>query len=171
MRLLPLFLLIVLLGGCVSVPQNVAPVDGFELNRYLGKWYEIARLDHSFERGLANITAEYSLREDGGVKVVNRGFSAVEKKWKEAEGKAYFVRDPQEGYLKVSFFGPFYGAYIVFELDKEDYQYAFITSYDKSYLWLLARTPAVSDEVLNRFVQKSGELGFATDKLIFPKQD
>lgn len=171
MRLLPLFLLIVLLGGCVSVPQNVAPVDGFELNRYLGKWYEIARLDHSFERGLANITAEYSLREDGGVKVVNKGFSVADNKWKEAEGKAYFVRDPQEGYLKVSFFGPFYGAYIVFELDKENYQYAFITSYDKSYLWLLARTPTVRDEVLNRFVQKSGELGFATDKLIFPKQD
>jgi apolipoprotein D and lipocalin family protein len=171
MRLLPLFLLIVLLGGCVSVPQNVAPVDGFELNRYLGKWYEIARLDHSFERGLANITADYSLREDGGVKVVNKGFSVADNKWKEAEGKAYFVRDPQEGYLKVSFFGPFYGAYIVFELDKENYQYAFITSYDKSYLWLLARTPVVSDEVLNRFVQKSGELGFATDKLIFPKQD
>jgi apolipoprotein D and lipocalin family protein len=171
MRLLPLFLLIVLLGGCVSVPQNVAPVDGFELNRYLGKWYEIARLDHSFERGLANITADYSLREDGGVKVVNKGFSVADNKWKEAEGKAYFVRDPQEGYLKVSFFGPFYGAYIVFELDKENYQYAFITSYDKSYLWLLARTPTVRDEVLNRFVQKSGELGFATDKLIFPKQD
>lgn len=171
MQLLPLFLLIVLLGGCVSVPQNIAPVEGFELNRYLGKWYEIARLDHSFERGLANITAEYSLRADGGVKVVNKGFSAADNKWKEAEGKAYFVGSPQEGYLKVSFFGPFYGAYIVFELDKEDYQYAFITSYDKSYLWLLARTPAVSDEVLSRFVQKSGELGFATDKLIFPKQN
>ena len=171
MRFLPLFLLIVLLGGCVSVPQNIAPVDGFELNRYLGKWYEIARLDHSFERGLANITAEYSLRADGGVKVVNKGFAVADNKWKEAEGKAYFVGSPQEGYLKVSFFGPFYGAYIVFELDKEDYQYAFITSYDKSYLWLLARTPTVSDEVLSRFVQKSGELGFATDKLIFPKQN
>ena len=171
MQLLPLFLLIVLLGGCVSVPQNIAPVEGFELNRYLGKWYEIARLDHSFERGLANITAEYSLRADGGVKVVNKGFSAADNKWKEAEGKAYFVGSPQEGYLNVSFFGPFYGAYIVFELDKEDYQYAFITSYDKSYLWLLARTPTVSDEVLSRFVQKSGELGFATDKLIFPKQN
>jgi apolipoprotein D and lipocalin family protein len=171
MRSLPLFLLIVLLGGCVSIPQNVAPVNGFELNRYLGKWYEIARLDHAFERGLANITAEYSLREDGGVKVVNKGFSTADNKWKEAEGKAYFVGSPQEGYLKVSFFGPFYGAYVVFELDKEAYQYAFVTSYDKSYLWLLARTPAVNDEVLNRFVQKSGELGFATDKLIFPKQN
>ena len=171
MRLLSIIFLCAVLSGCLSIPQNVAPVDGFELNKYLGKWYEIARLDHSFERGLANITAEYSLREDGGVKVVNKGFSAADNKWKEAEGKAYFVRDPQEGYLKVSFFGPFYGAYIVFELDKEGYQYAFITSYDKSYLWLLARTPTVSDEVLNRFIQKAGELGFATDKLIFPKQD
>ena len=171
MRLLSLIFLCTALSGCLSVPQNVAPVDGFELNKYLGKWYEIARLDHSFERGLDNVTAEYSLRDDGGVKVVNKGFSTADNKWKEAEGKAYFVRDPAEGYLKVSFFGPFYGAYIVFELDKEGYQYAFITSYDKSYLWLLARTPVVSDEVLNRFVQKSGELGFATDKLIFPKQN
>ena len=171
MRLLSIIFLCAVLSGCLSSPQNVAPVDGFELNKYLGKWYEIARLDHSFERGLDNVTAEYTLRDDGGVRVINKGFSTAENKWKEAEGKAYFVSDPQLGYLKVSFFGPFYGAYIVFELDKEDYQYTFVTSYDKSYLWLLARTPTVSDEVLNRFIQKSGELGFATDKLIFPKQD
>ncbi|MER0216014.1 MAG: lipocalin [Nitrosomonas sp.] len=171
MRLLSIIFLCVALNGCLSIPQNVAPADGFELNKYLGKWYEIARLDHSFERGLDNVTAEYFLRDDGGVRVINKGFSTEENKWKEAEGKAYFVSDPQQGYLKVSFFGPFYGAYIVFELDKEDYQYTFVTSYDKSYLWLLARTPTVSDEVLNRFIQKSGELGFATDKLIFPKQD
>jgi len=159
------------ISGCVSIPQNIEPVDGFELNKYLGKWYEIARLDHSFERGLDNVTAEYFLRDDDGVKVINRGFSAEENKWKEAEGKAYFVRDPQKGYLKVSFFGPFYGAYIVFELDKENYQYTFVTSYDKSYLWLLARTPTVSDALLDRFVQKAAELGFETDKLIFPKQN
>ena len=171
MRLLPIIFLSILLSGCLSIPQNVKPVDGFELNKYLGKWYEIARLDHSFERGLDNVTAEYFLRDDGGVRVVNKGFSATENKWKEAEGKAYFVRDPQEGYLKVSFFGPFYGAYIVFELDKEAYQYAFVTSYDKSYLWLLARTPTVSNALLDRFVQKAAELGFETDKLIFPQQD
>lgn len=159
------------ISGCVSIPQNIEPINGFELNKYLGKWYEIARLDHSFERGLDNVTAEYFLRDDGGVKVINKGFSMVENKWKTAEGKAYFVRDPQEGYLKVSFFGPFYGAYIVFELDKENYQYTFVTSYDKSYLWLLARTPTVRDALLDRFVQRAAELGFETDKLIFPKQN
>ncbi len=167
--MLSIFFLSVILSGCLSIPQNVKPVDGFELSKYLGKWYEIARLDHSFERGLDNVTAEYFLRDDGGVRVVNKGFSATENKWKEVEGKAYFVRDPQEGYLKVSFFGPFYGAYIVFELDKEAYQYTFVTSYDKSYLWLLARTPEVSDALLDRFVRRAAELGFETDKLIFPK--
>lgn len=171
MRLLSIISLSILLSGCLSIPQNVKPVDGFELNKYLGKWYEIARLDHSFERGLDNVTAEYFLRDDGGVKVINKGFSAMENKWKEAEGKAYFVRDPQQGYLKVSFFGPFYGAYVVFELDKEAYQYTFVTSYDKSYLWLLARTPTVSDALLDQFVQRAAELGFETDKLIFPKQN
>ena len=171
MRLLLGIFLAVWISGCVSIPPNVEPVNGFELNKYLGKWYEIARLDHSFERGLDNVTAEYFLRDDGGVKVINKGFSMVENKWKTAEGKAYFVRDPQEGYLKVSFFGPFYGAYVVFELDKENYQYTFVTSYDKSYLWLLARTPTVSDALLDQFVQRAAELGFETDKLIFPKQN
>jgi apolipoprotein D and lipocalin family protein len=84
-------------------------------------------------------------------------------------GKAYFIRSQQEGYLKVSFFGPFYGAYIVFELDRENYQYAFVTSYDKLYLWLLARTPTVSDALIDQFMQRTEELGFATDKLIFPR--
>lgn len=171
MRLLPIIFLAVWVSGCLKLPQDIEPVDGFELNKYLGKWYEIARLDHSFERGLDNVTAEYFLRDDGGVKVINKGFSTAENKWKEAEGKAYFVRDPQQGYLKVSFFGPFYGAYIVFELDKEAYQYAFVTSYDKSYLWLLARTPTVSDALLDQFVQRAAELGFETDKLIFPRQN
>lgn len=171
MRLLVIIAVFCSLSGCLSLPQNVVPVDGFKLNRYLGTWYEIARLDHSFERGLDNVTAEYSLREDGGVKVINKGFSAADNKWKEAEGKAYFVEDPQQGYLKVSFFGPFYGAYIIFELDKENYQYAFVTSYDKSFLWLLARTPQVSEELITRFVQRSNELGFGTAKLIYPKQD
>ena len=87
------------------MPAGVTPVAGFELERYLGKWYEIARLDHSFERGLSRVTAEYSLREDGGVRVLNRGYSAEKGEWDEAEGKAYFVETPDLGYLKVSFFG------------------------------------------------------------------
>lgn len=160
-----------LLTGCLGMPQGVRPVTGFELDRYLGKWYEITRLDHSFERGLTRVTAEYSLREDGGVRVVNRGYSAAKQEWKEATGKAYFVEGQDSGYLKVSFFGPFYGSYVVFELDEADYQYAFISGPDTSYLWLLARTPSVSDELLQRFRERAGALGFDTDALILVEQD
>ncbi|MCL4137228.1 UNVERIFIED_CONTAM: hypothetical protein GTU68_043429 [Idotea baltica] len=131
------------------MPEAVKPVSEFELNRYLGKWYEIARLDHSFERGLSQITADYSLQDNGRVAVVNRGFSAEEGQWQEAEGKAYFVNSTSEGYLKVSFFGPFYGSYIVFELDKEAYQYAFVSGPNTEYLWLLSRTPTVTPEILD----------------------
>ncbi|MFC1684758.1 lipocalin family protein, partial [Pseudomonadota bacterium] len=130
-----------LLTGCLGMPDTVKPVNNFELNRYLGKWHEIARLDHSFERGLEKITAEYSMRDDGGVSVINRGYSVEKDEWKVAEGKAYFVDDEDIGYLKVSFFGPFYGSYVVFEIDQEGYEYAFVSGPDRSYLWLLSRNP------------------------------
>ena len=159
-----------LLTACLTVPDAVRPVQGFELERYLGTWYEIARLDHSFERGLSRVTADYSMRDDGGVRVINRGFSVAEGVWSEAEGKAYFVEGPDVGFLKVSFFGPFYGAYVVFELDQQGYQYAFISGWNTSYLWLLARTPTVSDEIMGRFVEQAAELGFDTDALIFVEQ-
>jgi len=159
-----------LLAGCVGVPQGIEPVRGFDLDRYLGKWYEIARLDHSFERGMTRVTAEYSLRDDGGVRVVNRGFDATEGAWDEAVGKAYFVADEDQGYLKVSFFGPFYGAYVVFELDP-DYRYAFISGPDRSYLWLLARTPDLPETVRQRFVERATELGFDLGELIWVTQD
>ena len=167
MRLLRFILMSLFLGGCVGIPDGIQPVGGFQLNRYLGTWYEIARLDHSFERGLESVSAEYSLRDDGGVRVINRGFSSEKNKWKQAEGKAYFVRGQDEGYLKVSFFGPFYGSYVVFELDQDGYQYAFVTSTTRSYLWFLSRTPTVSRELRDRFVKRAAELGFAADKLIF----
>lgn len=161
-----LLLLLCCLTGCTGMPDNVKPVDNFQVERYLGKWYEIARLDHSFERGLNQITADYSLRDDGGVRVLNRGFSAAENKWEEAEGKAYFVGEPDQGYLKVSFFGPFYGSYVVIELDHEHYQYALVCGPDKSYLWILARTPALDENILNALIAKAGALGFDTGKLI-----
>lgn len=171
MRVLLFSLLSFFLSGCLGMPEGVRSVREFDVNRYLGKWYEIARLDHSFERGLNRITAEYSLRDDGGVRVINRGFSVADNKWKEAEGKAYFVRDRDEGYLKVSFFGPVYGSYVVFELDKENYQYAFVSGQSTSYLWLLARSPNVSQQLLDRFVKRSKELGFDTDGLILVKHE
>lgn len=158
------------LSGCVSVPKAVTPVNEFAGEKYLGKWYEIARLDHSFERGLEQVYAEYSLREDGGIKVKNVGFSADENEWKESEGKAYFVSDETIGHLKVSFFGPFYGSYVIFELDQEDYQYAFVCGPNTSYLWLLSRTPVVDEGLLARFIEESKKLGFDTDELIVVKQ-
>jgi len=121
-----LLLFPVLLSACTGLPEGVKPVDDFDVNKYLGKWYEIARLDHSFERELDKVTAEYSLRDEGGVKVINRGFDTENNKWKDVEAKAFFVNSETEGHLKVSFFGPFYGSYVVFELDKEGYQYAFV---------------------------------------------
>jgi apolipoprotein D and lipocalin family protein len=153
----------------VGIPENVKPVDNFRLEKYLGKWYEIARLDHPFERGLTRVTAEYSLRDDGGVRVLNRGYSDKEQTWKEAEGKAYFVQRPDQGYLKASFFWPFYGSYIVFELDHENYRYSLVCGPDKSYLWILARDPEISADLKNILVAKAARLGFDTSKLIFVK--
>jgi len=163
--------LLMLLSGCVGIPENIQPVGNFKLERYLGKWYEIARLDHSFEQGLSKVTADYSEREDGGVRVLNRGYSVKESKWKEAEGKAYFVKGPELGYLKVSFFGPFYGAYIVFELDHENYQYSLVSGPDKSYFWILARTPQIKEETRAILVAKAAASGFDTSKLIFVSHD
>jgi apolipoprotein D and lipocalin family protein len=161
---------LVLLAGCVGRPDNVIPVDHFESAKYLGKWYEIARLDHSFERGLDQVSAQYSLRDDGGIKVVNRGYDMKKGEWKESTGKAYFVETPDRGYLKVSFFGPFYGAYIVFDLDRENYQYSLVSGPDKSYLWLLSRTPTMDEATKKRLVEKAQALGFDTAKLIYVAQ-
>ncbi|EHU9446252.1 lipocalin family protein [Vibrio vulnificus] len=170
MRKILLLALSITLSGCLGMPETVKPVDEFNLHNYLGKWYEIARLDHSFEEGLTQVTAEYTLKDDGGVAVVNKGFLADENQWKEAEGKAYFVNGDSEGYLKVSFFGPFYGSYVVFALDKTDYQYAFVSGPNTDYLWLLARTPTVDQSLIDTFVSMAKERGFDTERLIFVEQ-
>ena len=166
-----LILSTLLLSGCLGYPETVKPVQNFDLEKYLGTWYEIARLDHSFERGLEKVTANYSLRDEGGVRVKNRGFSTQKNEWQEAEGKAFFVRESNEGYLKVSFFGPFYGSYVIFELDHENYQYAFISGPKASYLWFLSRTPTVSDELMTKFVATAKKTGFRTENLIYVNQE
>jgi apolipoprotein D and lipocalin family protein len=173
MRRLRCFLLVPLLSllaACLGMPEGVEPVTGFEVDRYLGRWYEIARLDHGFERGLDGVNANYSLREDGAVGVLNRGFDVAEGEWDAAEGVARFVRDERTGYLKVSFFGPFYGSYVIFDLDKADYRYAFVSGFNRSYLWLLARTPTVEESLKDRFVARAAALGFDTSALIWVDQ-
>jgi len=170
MKKLVLVVASIFLGGCLGMPKSVTPVKEFELDKYLGKWYEIARLDHSFERGLEQVTAEYSSRKGGGVTIKNRGFSKEKNRWSEAEGKAFFVGESSVGYLKVSFFGPFYGSYVVFELDRVNYQYAFVSGPNTSYLWLLSRTPTVEEDLMARFIKKAKQLGFETEKLIYVNQ-
>lgn len=161
------FTLTWVLSGCTSTPEGVTPISDFQEQRYLGKWYEIARLDHSFERGLSNVTAEYSLREDGGIDVINRGYNEKDGEWEQADGKAYFVSGRDIGHLKVSFFGPFYASYVIAELDKNDYRYALVTGPDFEYLWILSRTPTLAADIQQQLVEKARALGFQTDDLIF----
>ncbi|MDL2199014.1 lipocalin family protein [Halopseudomonas aestusnigri] len=158
-----------LLGGCVQLPDGIEPVTPFQADRYLGHWYEIARLDHRFERGLSQVSAEYSRSDSNEIKVINRGCDAQSGSWNQAEGRARFVDDPNTGFLKVSFFGPFYGTYAIFELDPE-YQYAFVSGPNRDYLWFLSRDPEPDAALRQQFVKRAGELGFAVDELIWVKQ-
>ena len=162
-----LFCLTFLLTACVGIPEGVEPITGFEIDRYLGTWYEIARLDHRFEKGLTDVVAEYSLNEDGSVKVINSGYDVAEKQRRSAEGQAYFVETPAIGRLKVSFFGPFYGAYNIIVLDKKHYRYAMVAGDTKDYLWILARSPQLEPETLQSLVAEAKRLGFPADELIY----
>lgn len=168
MARIALIISIMTLMSCSSMPSNIVPVSNFELQRYMGKWYEIARLDHRFERGLNGVTATYSIEVNGTVRVENRGFSSKDQEWKTAVGKAKIAKDPELGYLKVSFFGPFYGPYVIFNLDTKNYQYAYVTSGQK-YLWFLSRTPDVSEEMKEDFIDTAKKYGYETDNLIFVK--
>lgn len=158
---------LIVLKACLGIPEGVKPVEDFNVERYLGRWYEIARLDHPFERGLSKIYAEYSLMDDGGIKVVNRGFDINKKQWKEVQGRAYFVQNKHVGYLKVSFFRPFYSSYIIISLDLENYQYALVTSSNRDYLWILSRNPSLDTNILEKLIKTSENLGFKVNELIF----
>jgi apolipoprotein D and lipocalin family protein len=152
--------------GCTAVPEGVEPVSDFSLDRYLGTWFEIARLDHRFERGLSEVTATYSRRDDGGVRVQNRGFNDETGDWEDIEGKAYFIGSADRGSLKVSFFGPIYGGYHVIALD-DAYQHALVSGPDRSYLWILSRTPEMDPQVLTKLTEQARVLDFPVDELIF----
>lgn len=153
------------LSAC-STAIKVDVVQNFDADRYLGTWYEIARLDHRFERGLTQVTATYSMNENGTIKVQNRGFSTKKNRWSESIGKAKFAGSKNEGKLKVSFFGPFYGAYNIIALDK-DYQFALIVSNSLDYLWILSRQPSIPDAIKTQYLSKAKSLGFDTDALIW----
>ena len=174
-NLLIVLLTLTLLAACVKTPAGIQVEPRVEPAKYIGTWYEIVRLDHSFEYGLEKVTATYSLREDGGLKVLNRGYNPEAGEWEEAEGKAYFVepKNPDGSYpgkLKVSFFGPFYGGYNIIELGKPNYDYVMLTGPNKSYFWILSRTPQLPDSIQTKLLAKAKELGFETDKFIYVAQ-
>lgn len=168
--LAPLLVLLALQAGCVAVPDGLAPVTGFQPDRYLGTWYEIARLDHSFERGLTRVRATYGTRDDGGLSVLNQGWNPDDGEWETAQGRAYFVDGPDTGYLKVSFFGPFYGAYVVFALDP-DYRWALVSGPNRNYLWILARDPQLPAAQVDALIARARAAGFDISGLIRVTQD
>lgn len=158
------------LGACsTSPPAGLAAVEPFELTRYLGKWYEIARLDHSFERGMSDVSATYALRPDGSVEVINRGYDVARQDWRQATGRALFTGPSERASLKVSFFGPFYGGYHVVALDP-DYRWALVVGPDRDYFWVLARERVLAPELRARLLARSRALGIDVDRLIWVAQ-
>lgn len=156
----------VLATGCaVKVPSGIQPVQNFDAAKYMGQWYEIARIDQKFQKGLTKATAQYALNDDGTVKVINRGYNAEKQEWKDVEGKAKFVADPKVGALKVSFFGPFYGGYNVVDLDP-DYQTSLVIGESTDYFWLLSRKPDLSKEQVDALLKKAERMGVDVSKVI-----
>ncbi len=166
------FILFVIFSAfsCVSIPKNLTAVQNFEVQKYTGTWYEIARFDFRFEKNLKNVTATYSQNPDGSIKVVNKGFDYIENKWKQAEGKAKFVNDANEARLKVSFFGPFYAGYNVIAM-QPNYENVWVVGNDKSYMWILSRKKTIDESTKNHFIKLAKEAGFDTDKLVWTIQE
>lgn len=152
------------------IPEGVHPVEHFDLDRYLGKWYELARIDHSFERGLQRTQAEYSLNSDGSIQVTNRGFDPQRNLWKVSHGKAKPTIAPDIAALKVSFFGPFYGGYNVVALCK-DYRWAMVVGSSLDYFWILSRTPSLPDGVEDKLMAQAASIGIDAQKVLWVHQD
>ena len=163
-------ILVLLLGlmviSCQSIPEKAKAVSDFELEQYLGKWYEIARLDFKFEKDLDNTTAFYSLNENGTVKVLNKGFNTIKQSWQEAEGKAKFRGKDDIGELEVSFFGPFYSGYNVVAITP-DYEFALVFGSSLKYMWILSRTPKLKESVKTEFLKLASAVGYDTSQLVW----
>lgn len=160
-----------LLGACSTAPPpGITAVAPFDAQRYAGRWFEIARLDNRFERGLTDINATYRPLPDGSLQVINRGFDPVAGQWEEAIGRAQFIGDPQHGSLKVSFFGPFYGGYHVAALDEKAYRWSLVVGSDRDYFWILARDRQLPAGLREELLGRARRLGIATDQLIWVSQ-
>lgn len=153
-----------------TIPDGAVAVKPFDQKKYLGTWYEIARLDYKWERDLDNVTATYSLKENGDIKVDNKGYNFKKQEWEQSIGKAKAVGDPQEARLKVSFFGPFYSGYNVIAIDP-GYNYSLVAGESTKYLWILSRTKTIPDSVRRDYLAKAKAIGYNTDALVWVKHD
>lgn len=151
------------------IPDGTVPVSPFDARKYLGKWYEIARHHLPFEHGLIKTTAHYSLNPDGSIKVVNRGYDPKKKKWSDVEGRAVFRGDENTAMLKVSFFGPFYSAYNVVELD-DKYRYALVMGKNHKYIWLLSREKSIPQDILAQYLDTARSVGYDLSQLVWVEQ-
>jgi len=156
--------------SCVSIPKGARAVSPFQKDQYLGKWYEIARMDFKFEKNLDHVTATYSLNSDGTIRVDNRGYNYLKKEWKASIGKAKFVKSSDTARLKVSFFGPFYSGYNVIAIDPE-YKYAMVAGNNLDYLWLLSRENDIPTKIKTEYLKQAKSLGYDVSKLVWTKQD
>ncbi|GGG57003.1 lipocalin family protein [Epilithonimonas arachidiradicis] len=161
--------LLVLSSCSVGIPDKATAVQNFDADKYLGKWYEIARFDYRFEKNMNQVTATYSKNADGTIKVENKGYDYVKKEWKQSTGEAKFVNSENEARLKVSFFKPFWAGYNVIDLDS-NYKYALVAGKNLDYLWILSREKTIPEDVKNRFLEKAKEIGYNTSELIWVEQ-
>lgn len=155
-----------LLNSCKTIPTNATAVKPFLLDKYLGKWYEIARIDFKHEKGLNNVTATYSKNDDGSIKVDNKGFDYAKNEWKNSVGKAKFIKYADEGKLKVSFFGPFYSGYNVIAID-DAYKYALVAGQNTDYLWILSREKTIPTKVKEQYLSVAKNAGYDTSRLLW----
>ncbi|MEY8760942.1 lipocalin family protein [Chryseobacterium tongliaoense] len=158
--------LVVFNSFSVGIPKGAVAVAHFNPEKYLGRWYEIARFDYKFEKDMDNVTATYSQNPNGTIRVDNKGYNYVKKEWKESIGEARFVKDKTEARLKVSFFKPIWAGYNVIDID-EDYQYALVAGNSLKYLWILSRTTTIPESIRQRFLEKAKKIGYNTDELIW----
>lgn len=170
LKILIVSAIVVSLYSCRSIPKKAVAVKPFYKDKYLGKWYEIARIDFRFEKNMNNTTANYSLKDDGKIKVVNRGYNYKKKEWKESVGTAKFVDDENVGMLKVSFFGPFYSGYNVLAID-EGYNYALVAGKNTDYLWILSREKTIPQEIKNQYLEIATNAGYDTNDLLWVEHD
>lgn len=162
--------LVALFAGCTSTPHGFDAVSPFDKEKYLGKWYEIARTDNRFQRGLTNAFAIYTLNVDGSIKVVNHAYNRKKQQWKSIVGKAKFVQSVDVGRLKVSFFGPFYGGYNVVAID-EAYENVLVLGDSPKYMWILSRHKTIPNQIKTSYLKKAEELGVHINQLIWAKHD